>query len=157
MLKAALFVWEQLPIEMPYTKVQQLLSSENSGTCQQGLSVLDPIIQHGFFLQSPEAAGRIQKRLLQLLDHPKWRQVARSSASLCASILARHSNDLTEFEKSVSSVLKGLKHSNRVDVFIDVIFEISQRYNPLLKDFVRPCLNLLNSLYGTLKVCLITC
>ena len=106
MVKAALFVWEQLPIEMPYAKVQLLLSSENSGTCQHGLTLLDPIIQHGFFLQSQEAADHIQRRLLQLVDNPKWRQVARNGDSLCASIVARHGKDAAEFEKLLLSVLK---------------------------------------------------
>ena len=59
MLKAVLFMWEKLPLEIPYDKVVELLASKQTGTTQHGLQVLDPIIQHGFFMQSPEAAGRI--------------------------------------------------------------------------------------------------
>ena len=44
MLKAALFVWEKLPLEIPYDKVEELLASQQTGTTQHGLQVLDPVI-----------------------------------------------------------------------------------------------------------------
>ena len=153
MLKAVLFMWEKLPLEIPYDKVVELLASKQTGTTQHGLQVLDPIIQHGFFMQSPEAAGRIQQRLVALVGQPEGRQVARSSATLCAAILARQeNNNMVEFERQVTAVIKKLFAANRTDVFIDVVYEVSKRHVPLLKEFVWPCLSILNSLYGSLKV-----
>jgi hypothetical protein len=153
MLKAALYVWEKLPLEIPYDKVEELLSSKHTGTMQHGLQVLDPIVQHGFFMQSPEAAGRIQQRLVVLVGQPEGRQVARSSAALSASILAhQENNNMTEFEQQITTVVRKLFEDDRTDVFIDVIYEISKRHVPLLKDSVKHCLTILNSLYGSLKV-----
>jgi hypothetical protein len=82
-------------------------------------------------MQSPEAAGRIQQRLVVLVGQPEGRQVARSSAALSASILAHQENkNMTEFEQQITAVVRKLLEDDRTGVFIDVLCEISKRHVP---------------------------
>ena len=150
MFKAVFRVWTPIKLDVPFQAVEELLTSNERKKLLLGLFVLDIAVNHGFFPTSHEYLPRLKRCLIDLLTIDNKRDVSRSSASLCGSILERQSD--SEFEKSVCAALQKWLNQQQPEVFVDLLHDMSIRYHPIVATFATVNLSLLESLYGTPKV-----
>lgn len=151
MFKAVFSVWNKVPLDVPHDIIEELLSSYTQNkTLKLGLQILDIIIVHGFLPTDHDYKPRFKECLVNILRLEEKREVNRSCAALCGSMLARESD--TAFETAVYDSLQNWCSRRKNDVFVDLLYEVSIRHRPILSKFAITNLSLLGSLYGTLKV-----
>ncbi len=150
MLKAVLIVWKNIPLEIPYEVIEEFLTAIKSETQILGLQIWDAIILHGFLPTNQEFRLRFKQLLVDLLTIEDKRKVTRLCASLCGSLLLREAD--LDFEKRVCGALQKWYQKKKVDVFVDLLFEVSRRQPTVLVKFANINLSLLGTVYGTLKV-----
>lgn len=149
MLAAIFCVWDKISLSIPYEIVEELLSSDKK-KAKLGLQILDVIVVHGFFPKNHEQNSRFKQRLANVLKLDEKRDLSRSCAALCGSILSRETDK--DFEKLVCEALQMWHNKNKDDVFVDLLFEVAIRYRPVLSQFAGINLSLFGSIYGTLRV-----
>ena len=150
MLKAVLTVWKNIKMEMPCDILEELLTSKESKKQILGLQIWDAIILHKFLPTNQEFRLRFKKRLVDLLAVEDKRKMTRICASISGSMLSRETD--VEFEKMVCGALQKWHNKKKVDVFVDLLFEVSIRHSSVLSKFANINLSLLGTIYGTLKV-----
>ena len=149
MLKAIFCVWDKISLNIPYEIVEELLSSDKK-KAKLGLQILDVIVVHGFLPKNHEHNSRLKQRLANILNLDEKRDLTRSCAALCGSILSRETDK--DFEKLVCDALQMWHNKHKDDVFVDLLYDVAVRYRPVLSKFAGLNLSLLRSLYGSLKV-----
>jgi len=157
MFKATVSTWDKMSLNIQHGIVEEmLLSTENRK--KLGLRILDVLIVHEFFYNDPEyeeRSVRLKHQMITFLKQEDKRELTRLTASLCGLILtkdAQKDRKDAAFEDEICAILGNLHSKNRIDVFIDILYNITYRYQPLLASFASSNLSLLSSLYGTLKV-----
>ena len=157
MLKATASTWENTPLNIQHGIVEDMLLLSEKHK-KLGLQMLDVLVMHEFFYSDPDyeqLSSRLKHRLITFLKQEDKRELTRLTASLCGLILAKDAQKDRKdaaFEDGVSALLSDLHYKNKFDVFVDILYNITYRYQPLLARFASSNLSLLNSLYGTLKV-----
>lgn len=149
MVRAIFSVWNKIPLNIPYELVEELLSPDTSKK-KLGLLILDAIIVNGFLPKNPEFNSRFKQHLVKWLTLDEKRDLTRSCAALCGSILIRESDP--EFEKLVCDALQMWYNRKKIDVFVDLLYEVAIRHTAVLTTFATTNLSLLTGLYGGLKV-----
>ncbi|KAI9558578.1 hypothetical protein GHT06_015366 [Daphnia sinensis] len=148
MLRAIFSVWNKIPLNIPYELVEELLSPDKSKR-KLGLLILDAIIVHDFLPKNHEFNSRFKQQLVKWLTLDEKRDLTRSCAALCGSILIRETDH--EFEKLVCDALQMWYTKKKVDVFVDLLYEVAIRHPAVLATFASANLSLLAGLYGGLK------
>lgn len=149
MFKATCTIWHQLPLEIPFHFVEDLLSLSSSKQTI-GLQILDIFIANKMISLDDERMKKLYDTLLHLLSLEDRRKVVRQAAVLCGSILSQTQD--TEFEKKIGDLLSSWHAKKKTDNFIYVLYDVSSRYQEILKRFASINLGLLSALYGTFKV-----
>lgn len=118
------------------------------------LVLVDAIVSHGFLREADEWVPRLKSRLVGFLSDFEKRDVLRTSAFVCGSVLARRPDE--HFEARIVEELDRFCTKGKPDVFTDALFEITRHHAHILRLGRLPYLNLnlLARLHGTLKVCL---
>lgn len=145
-------VWEGLPLEMPRMLVNEMLHASRSNQII-ALLLLDAMTHHGFLRGTDiEWETSLKNRLVELLSDSDKRDVLRTTSFVCGSMLARHPDVV--FETRIVEELVKFHTKGKPDVFTDALFEITRHHASILRlaKFPYLNLNLLPSLYGTLKV-----
>lgn len=150
MVKTVLGMWEKIPMDIPHSLIDEILSSKQNKDLIRGLQVLDAIIFHGFLPVGHEYRPRFKQRVLDLLNRNEKRSVTRLCGALCGSVLLREPDK--EFEKRVSDTLQRWAQQRQSDVFVDVLYEVASRYPGILSKLASTNLSFLEGLYGSLKV-----
>lgn len=149
MLKAIFCVWNKISLNIPYEIIEELMSSDKK-KAKLGVQILDVVVVRGFLPNHHERNSRFKQLLADFLNLDEKRDLTRSCAALCGSILFRETDK--DFEKLVCDTLLIWHNKNKHDVFIDLLYEVAIRYRAVLSKFAGINLSLLGSLYGSLKV-----
>uniref|UniRef100_A0A0P6IJU2 non-specific serine/threonine protein kinase n=1 Tax=Daphnia magna TaxID=35525 RepID=A0A0P6IJU2_9CRUS len=148
MVRAIFLVWNKISLNIPYELVEELLSPDKSKR-KLGLLILDAIVVHDFLPKNHEFNSRFKEQLVKWLTLDEKRDLTRSCAALCGSILIRETDH--EFEKLVCDALQMWYNRKKVDVFVDLLYEVAIRHPAVLSTFASSNLSLLTGLYGGLK------
>lgn len=157
MLKATLSTWEKMPLNIQHSIVEEMLLSTEKQQ-KLGLQILDVLVVHDFFYRDPEyeeRSGRLKQRMITFLKQGDKRELIRLTAALCGSILAKDApkdHKDAAFEDEISALLSDFHSKNRMDIFVDILHNVTYRYQPLLGGFASSNLSLVHRLHGTLKV-----
>lgn len=149
MVRAIFLVWNKISLNIPYELVEELLSPDKSKR-KLGLLILDAIVVHDFLPKNHEFNSRFKEQLVKWLTLDEKRDLTRSCAALCGSILIRETDH--EFEKLVCDALQMWYNRKKVDVFVDLLYEVAIRHPAVLSTFASSNLSLLTGLYRGLKV-----
>lgn len=143
-------MWEKVPMEMPYDLVLGFLVKGFSDQ-RLGLQMLEVLVFHGFLPNNHPHSGQIKKRMIELLCQEDRREISRACSRVCGAILSQESEP-SEFQLRVTEAFSKWHTKGKDDVFIDLLYSMSQTCPSFLSAFVRSNLLLLKNLYGTLKV-----
>lgn len=151
MLKAVFRIWNQIKFEIPFGMVESLLATNNKAQMKLGLFVLEVIVIYGFFPKNGEEYNsRLKRCLVDLLTIEEKREITKTSAALCGSILSREAD--SEFEKSICVALKKWHTQQKPDDFVDLLYPLTINYQPIVASLATINLSLLADVFGNLKV-----